>query len=85
MGSTIITIRGLDEEVKRKLRVRAATNNRSLEAELRSVLTKIADGSFIDSGVEQTLAEALAAAPGTEDIELPKVKINSFTRAMVFD
>jgi len=34
-----LTIRNVDETVKRKLQVRAALNGRSMEAELRDVLT----------------------------------------------
>lgn len=34
-----VTVRGLDEEVRRRLKVRAAANNRSMEAEARAILT----------------------------------------------
>ena len=37
----MITIRDLDDEVKRGLRVRAAMNGRSMEAEARAILTAI--------------------------------------------
>jgi hypothetical protein len=37
----MITIRNLDAEVERGLRVRAATNGRSMEAEARAMLTAI--------------------------------------------
>jgi len=36
--STTLTIRNLDEEVKRKLRIRAASHQRSMEAEARAIL-----------------------------------------------
>jgi plasmid stability protein len=36
-----ITIRNLDEKVKRKLQVRAALHGRSMEAEARDVLTML--------------------------------------------
>jgi len=38
---TKITIRNLDDEVKRKLQVRAAMNGRSMEAEALAILTVI--------------------------------------------
>lgn len=38
--STTLTIRNLDEEVKRKLRIRAASHQNSMEAEARSILAK---------------------------------------------
>jgi plasmid stability protein len=34
-----LTIRNLDEKVKRKLQIRAAINDRSMEAEARAILT----------------------------------------------
>jgi plasmid stability protein len=37
----MITIRNLDAEIKRSLRVRAAMNGRSMEAEARAILTAI--------------------------------------------
>lgn len=35
-----ITIRNLDDEIKRKLRLRAARHDRSMEAEARAILAK---------------------------------------------
>ncbi|WP_448627722.1 FitA-like ribbon-helix-helix domain-containing protein [Geodermatophilus sp. URMC 64] len=34
-----ISVRGLDEDVREMLRVRAARNGRSMEAEIRAILT----------------------------------------------
>ena len=42
-----ITIRNLDDEVKRKLRLRAARHDRSMEAEARAILSK-ATQAFVD-------------------------------------
>jgi plasmid stability protein len=45
-GMATLTIRGLDDEVHRRLRVRAAENGRSMEAEVRAVLeAAVAAGS----------------------------------------
>ena len=38
--STTLTIRNLEEPVKQKLRMRAASHGRSMEAEAREILTK---------------------------------------------
>lgn len=38
--STTLTIRNLDENVKRLLRIRAATHGRAMEAEVRDILTR---------------------------------------------
>ncbi|GMA23862.1 plasmid stabilization protein [Luteimicrobium album] len=35
-----ITVRGLDDDVKQKIRVRAAAHGRSMEAEVREILTE---------------------------------------------
>lgn len=40
MISTTLTIRNLDETVKRKLRLRAALHQRSMEAEAREILAR---------------------------------------------
>ena len=67
-----VTIRNLDDEVVKILKQRARTNNRSLEAELRLLLTTTAHGSeAIDL---RTLAEQIAAmtpdVPQTDSVEL---------------
>ena len=36
-----VKVRGLDDEVVRRLKERAASNNRSLEAELRAILNEV--------------------------------------------
>lgn len=43
-----VMVRQLDPEVIRKLRVRAAERNRSMEAELRMLLTAIANGETVN-------------------------------------
>ncbi len=40
-----LTIRNLDDDVKEQLRVRAAKNQRSMEAEVRAVLTQAVRGT----------------------------------------
>ena len=65
-----ITIRNLDDDVKTRLRVRAAGNGRSMEEEVRLIL-RDAVGRKSTSG---NLAEAIRAriAPlGGVDLELP--------------
>lgn len=50
----VMTIRNLDDEVRDKLRVRAAQHGRSMEAEVRAILT-----DAVASRAEHTLADAL--------------------------
>lgn len=50
-----ITVRNLDEEVQRRLKRRAAENNRSMEAEARAILTAAVDeGDFVAAWLEAT-------------------------------
>jgi DNA-binding NarL/FixJ family response regulator len=39
-----VTVRGLDDEVRRRLRMRAAANDRSMEAEVRAILAEAVSG-----------------------------------------
>lgn len=50
----VLTIRSLDDEVRDKLRVRAAQHGRSMEAEVRAILTEA-----VESPVERTTLEVL--------------------------
>ncbi len=43
--STTLTIRNLEEPVKQKLRMQAASHGRSMEAEAREILTRAMKGS----------------------------------------
>lgn len=58
MGTTL-TIRNLEEPVKQKLRIRAASHGRSMEAEARAILTlavsnaKTGDGIPVQSASER--------------------------------
>ena len=47
--STTLTIRNLDEGVKQKLRLRAASHQRSMEAEAREILAASLAGPDADS------------------------------------
>ena len=57
-----ITIRNLDDEVKRKLRLRAARHDRSMEAEARAILAKA------------TLSAEEDEAQTSPDVYLSKIK-----------
>ena len=57
-----ITIRNLDDEIKRKLRLRAARHDRSMEAEARAILAKA------------MLSPEEDEEPTTTDLYLSKIK-----------
>lgn len=66
-----LTIRHLPEEVKRRLRIRAAEHGRSMEAEVRAILEQSLEGQ----GPPENLAEAIRrrVAPfGGVELELPE-------------
>jgi len=72
-----ITIRNLDETVKRKLQVRAALNGRSMEAEAREVLSEFVvtgANSAINTEPGEGLGTAIHkrfAALGGVELEIP--------------
>ena len=66
-----LTIRNVENTVKDRLRLRAARNRRSLEAELRAIVTEVAG---TEGRGEVNLAEAIRrrfAPLGGVDLELP--------------
>ncbi len=64
-----LTIRGLNEDVRDRLRVRAATHGRSMEAEARTILSEA-----VASPVERSLVDimlAMRTALDGEGLEFP--------------
>ena len=67
-----ITIRKLDDQVKLKLRIRAAQHGRSMEEEAREILSEAIKGNLEG---ETNLYDAMRArlkAAGIRGVELPK-------------
>jgi plasmid stability protein len=65
-----LSIRNLDDQAKSKLRVRAALNGRSMEAEARAIL----ESSVLEGPAGDNLLTALAASASTSggvDLTLP--------------
>ncbi len=77
-----LTIRGLDEEVHARLRIRAAQHGRSMEAEVRAILTERLTSPTPDFGLASRI-HARFATLGDADLELPARK--ELPRAAVFD
>ncbi len=67
-----LTIRNLDEKVKRKLQIRAAINGRSMEAEVRETLSSLVASSpdLPREGLGTALHKRFAALGGVE-LEIP--------------
>lgn len=61
-----ITVRGLDDDIVRALKVRAARQGRSMEAEVRSILTAAAKGAESERGFGSFLATTFAGVGAPE-------------------
>ncbi len=66
-----ITVRNLDDEVKRKLRIRAAEHGCSMEAEVREILAKAVADSVPERGNLGTRIHRRFKAIGGVNLELP--------------
>lgn len=65
-----VSIRGLDDEVRERLRMRAASNGRSMEAEIRAILVEaVAVPKEHDNLVTAFMARF--AAVGGVELDLP--------------
>jgi plasmid stability protein len=64
-----LSIRDLDDNVREKLRVRAARHGRSMEAEVRSILTDAVEEPANAGGIFDVLIDRFSALGGV-DLEL---------------
>ena len=65
-----ITIRNLDDDVKRRLRVRAAEHGRSMEEEAREILREVVGRPTAPTNLGQAIHRRFMALGGVE-LELP--------------
>jgi plasmid stability protein len=65
-----LTIRGLDEATKARLRLSAALHGRSMEAEVRAILDDALPASSHEGGLGSRIHARFAALGGV-DLELP--------------
>jgi plasmid stability protein len=66
-----LSIRNLDETVKRQLQVRAAQHGRSMEAEARAILIEAVSAPVDTAGLFTELLDRFGALGGV-DLELPE-------------
>lgn len=66
-----ITIRRLDEDIKTRLRMRAAENHRSMEEEVRVILRDVVTGGDHGPRNLATFTRQCFASVGGVDLELP--------------
>lgn len=77
-----LTVRGFDDELHARLRVRAAQHGRSMEAEARAILGEQLSGPAPVSGLGSRI-HARFAAIDVPDLDLPSR--SEAPRAPVFD
>ena len=65
-----ISVRGLYDEVRNRLRMQAAANGRSMEAEIRAILADAVTPGDPSAGLFVTLLERFGELGGV-DLELP--------------
>ena len=65
-----MSIRDLDDEVRDRLRERAAANGRSMEAEVRAILTEAVSEPVDPRGLFVTLIDSFREIGGV-DLDLP--------------
>jgi antitoxin FitA len=66
-----LNIRNLDENVKRRLQIRAARHGRSMEAEARAILAEAVREPEDSVGLFTTLLDRFGALGGV-DLEVPR-------------
>jgi plasmid stability protein len=65
-----VSVRDLDESVRERLRIRAAKHGRSMEAEIRAILTQAVSSTDEQSGLAQSLLARFGELGGV-DFEPP--------------
>jgi len=65
----VLTIRNIDEDVKSRLRIRAATHGHSMEEEARAILRRAVGGA--DGGSIWALSRRLFGEEGGVTLDLP--------------
>jgi antitoxin FitA len=61
-----VSIRGLDDDVRDRLRVRAARNGRSMEAEIRHILIDAVEDESAAAGLFTTLLDRFGELGGVD-------------------
>ena len=70
MAVSAVSIRNLDDRVKERLRLRAARHGRSMEAEMRAILTEAVREPGEEKGLLPVLMERFSELGGVE-LDIP--------------
>lgn len=65
-----VSVRDLDDDVKERLRIRAASNGRSMEAEIRAILVTAVNEPKRPEGLLSAIADRFSALEGV-DLDVP--------------
>ena len=65
-----VSVRNLDERVKERLRIRAAHHGRSMEAEIRAILTDAVNGPGEAAGLADAILDRFGELGGVE-LDIP--------------
>lgn len=65
-----ISVRDIDDDVKQRLRLRAARHGRSMEAEIRTILTDVVGEDDEPRGLFSTILDRFGSLGGV-DLDLP--------------
>lgn len=65
-----VSVRDLDESVRDRLRIRAAQHGRSMEAEIRAILTDAVTSTTVRTGLAQAILTRFGDLGGVE-LDLP--------------
>lgn len=65
-----VSVRDLDDDVKERLRIRAAENGRSMEAEIRAILIAAVNDQSASGGLLTAFLDRFGALDGV-DLDLP--------------
>ena len=71
LSMAMLTIRNLDDEVKRRLRRRAAKHGCSMEEEARQILRQALPGKTPEKGLASRIHQRVMATTGGLELELP--------------
>ena len=73
MAVSAVSIRNLDDRVKERLRLRAARHGRSMEAEMRAILTEAVSDPGEETGLFRALLDKFGELGGVE-LDIPARK-----------
>jgi antitoxin FitA len=77
-----LTVRGVDDDTRARLRIRAARNGRSMEAEVRAILHDALSEPAADTGLGSRIAARFGAVGG---VDLQPPARGEMPRAAQFD